>query len=96
MTAGITNETPVNTALLLYRGRALARLGLLDAAIDVFTLALRRRKDRAETLLRQLRYERAVLYEQVGSKAQARRELERVYAEEPGFEDVRERLGLGE
>ncbi|MBL4557707.1 MAG: hypothetical protein JKP98_13160 [Rhodobacteraceae bacterium] len=39
----------MDTALLLYRGRALARLGLPDAAIDVFTLALRRRKDRAET-----------------------------------------------
>jgi tetratricopeptide (TPR) repeat protein len=96
LTTRIANETPVDTALLLYRGRALARLGLPDAAIDVFTLALRRRKDRADTLLRQLRYERAVLYDQVGRKAQARRELERVYAEDPGFEDVRERLGLGE
>ncbi len=96
LSAGITNETPVDTALLLYRGRALARLGLPDAAIDVFTLALRRRKDRAETLLRQLRYERAVLYDQVGRKAQARRELERVYAEDPGLKDVRKRLGLGE
>jgi tetratricopeptide (TPR) repeat protein len=96
LSAGITNETPVDTALLLYRGRALARLGLADAAIDVFTLALRRRKDRSDGLLRQLRYERAVLYDQVGRKAQARRELERLYAEDPGFEDVRERLGLGE
>jgi len=96
LTAGIANETPVEAALLLYRGRALARLGLPDAAIDVFTLALRRRKDRADTLLRQLRYERAVLYDQVGRKAQGRRELERVYAEDPEFEDVRERLGLGE
>lgn len=66
------------------------------AAIDVFTIALRRRKDRAETLLRQLRYERAVLYDRVGRKAQARRELERVYAEDPDFKDVRNRLGLGE
>ncbi|MBW7057864.1 DUF4236 domain-containing protein [Paracoccus bogoriensis] len=96
LTAGIANETPVDTALLLYRGRALARLGLADAALDALTLALRRRKDRADTLLRQLRYERAVLYDQVGRKAQGRRELERVYAEDPGFEDVRERLGLGE
>ncbi len=96
LTAAIAKETTVKTAHLFYRGRALARLGLADAAIDVFTLTLRRRKDRADTLLRQLRYERAVLYDQVGRKAQARRELERVYAEDPGFEDVRERLGLGE
>lgn len=94
--ARIANETPVESALLLYRGRALARLDLPAAALDVFTLALRRRKDRADTLLRQLRYERAVLYDHVGRKSQARRELERVYAEDPGFEDVRERLGLGE
>jgi len=33
LTAGIANETPVDTALLLYRGRALARLGLPDAAM---------------------------------------------------------------
>jgi hypothetical protein len=33
--------------------------------------------------------------EAIRGKAQARRELERVYAEDPGFEDVRERLGLG-
>jgi Flp pilus assembly protein TadD len=96
LSAEITNETPVETALLLYRGRALALLGLTDAAIDVFTLALRRRKDRAEGLLRQLRHERAVLYDEVGRKAQARRDLERVYAEDPGLEDVRERLGLCE
>jgi tetratricopeptide (TPR) repeat protein len=94
LTAGTANEMPVDTALLLYRGRALARLGLADAAIDVFTLALHRRKDRDGTLLRQLRYERAVLYDQVGRKAQARRELERIYAEDPAFAEVRQRLGL--
>lgn len=72
LTAGIANETPVDTALLLYRGRALARLGLADAAIDVFTLALRRRKDHADTLLRQLSHERAALYDRVGRRTQAR------------------------
>lgn len=49
---------------------------------------------RSSILLRELCYERAVLFEQVGRKAEARRELERVYAEDPGFEDVRERLGV--
>jgi len=47
---------------------------------------------RGERLLHQVRYDRAVLYEQVGRKAQARREFERLYAEDPGFEDVRARL----
>jgi Flp pilus assembly protein TadD len=93
-TVQVENETPVDTAILLYRGRALAALGMPDAAIDVFTLANRRRKDRPEGLLHQIRYDRAVLYEQVGRKAQARREFERLYAADPGFEDVRARLGL--
>ena len=52
-------------------------------------------KDRPEALMRQIRYERAVLYDQSGRKAQARREFERLYAEDPEFEDVAERLGGG-
>jgi hypothetical protein len=44
----------------------------------------------------QQRSERAVFYDQVGRKAQARRELELIYAEGPGFEDARARLGLEE
>lgn len=94
MTADVDNETPVHTALLLYRGRALASLGLDAAAQDVFTLALRRRADRPPALLHQLRYERALLHERQGRRAQARREFERLYAEAPGFADVRQRLGL--
>ena len=93
-TAQVENETPVDTAILLYRGKALTALGLPDAAIDVFTLANRRRKDRPEALLHQIRYDRAVLYDHVGRKAQARREFERMYAEDPGLEDVAERLGI--
>lgn len=93
-TVHVENETPVDTAILLYRGRALVALGMPDAAIDVFTLANRRRKDRPEGLLLQIRYDRAVLYEQVGRAAQARREFERLYAEDHELEDVRARLNL--
>lgn len=94
-TAHVDNETPVDTAILLYRGKALAALGLPDAAIDVLTLANRRRKDRPEALLHQIRYDRAVLYHETGQGARARREFERIYAADPGFEDVAERLGVG-
>jgi len=94
-TAHVDNETPVDTAILLYRGQALVALGLPDAAIDVFTLANRRRKDRPEALLHQVRYDRAVLYHETGQRARARSEFERIYAADPGFEDVAERLGVG-
>jgi len=95
LTKEIPNETPVDTAALLYRGRALAELGMPAGAIDVLTLANRRRKDRPDELMRQIRYDRALLYEQVGRKADARREMERLYAEAPGFPDLRKRLRLG-
>jgi len=63
---GIENETPVHTALLLYKARALRGLGLLDAARETLTGALRRKKGRSEELLRALRYERALVYEDLG------------------------------
>lgn len=94
ITAGVVNETPVDTAVLLYRGRALAALGMPAGAIDVLTLANRRRKDRPNELIRQIRYDRALLYEQVGRKTDARREIERLYAADPEFADLRERLRL--
>ncbi|WP_210880005.1 DUF4236 domain-containing protein [Roseovarius autotrophicus] len=94
-TAHVKNETPVDTAILLYRGKALAALDLPDAAIDVFTLANRRRKDRPDALMQQIRYDRAVLYFETGQRGRARREFERLYAADPGFEDVAERLGVG-
>lgn len=95
LTAAIENETPIHTAVLFYRAQALAALGLLDAAVDTATRGLRRTADRPQALLQQLRYERARWYEQLGRKAQARRDLERLYAEAPDYADVRERLGLG-
>jgi tetratricopeptide (TPR) repeat protein len=93
-TAHVENETPIDTAILLFRGKALAALGLPDAAIDVFTLANRRRKDRPEALLHQIRYDRAVLYEQSGQRSRARSEFERIYAADPAFQDLRARLGI--
>ncbi|KPP87899.1 MAG: Protein of unknown function (DUF4236) [Rhodobacteraceae bacterium HLUCCO07] len=94
-TVQVENETPLDTAILLYRGKALAALGLPDAAIDVLTQANRRRKDRPAALLHQVRYDRAVLYHDTGQRARARRAFERIYAADPEFEDVAERLGTG-
>lgn len=91
---GIENETPVHTALLLYKARALRGLGLLDAARETLTGALRRKKGRSEELLRALRYERALVYEDLGQRRRARSELEKLYAEDPDYEDVAARLGL--
>ena len=91
---GIENETPIHAALMLYKAKALRHLGLATAARDTLTAALRRKKGRSDDLLRALRYERALAYEDLGQKSRARAEFEKLYAETPDFEDVAERLGL--
>ena len=91
---GIENETSVHTALLFYKAKALHGLGLLDAARDTLTAALRRKKDRSGDLLRAIRYERIQVYEDLGQHRRARSELEKLYAEAPDYEDVASRLGL--
>ena len=96
LSAGLENETPVHAALLLYKARALRALGLDEVAVSTLTQAYRRKKDRPEALLRQIRYERALAYAVVGRNSDSRRELSAIYAEEPGFDDVAERLGCGE
>ncbi len=90
----IENETSVHATLLLYKARALYGLGLYEAARDVLTQALRRKKDRSDELLRALRYERARVYEELGQRKRARSELEKLYAESPDYEDVAARLGI--
>ena len=90
--SGHENDDAVGTILFLYRARALAALGMDDAAIEVLTAAGRRKKDRSASLLNQIAYDRAVLLERTGKKARARKEFEKVYAADPGFGDVAERL----
>ncbi len=88
----VQNRSLLHAAAMLYRARALRRLGLRTAARDVLTAALRRRSDRPQTLLLALRYERGCVYEELGRRAQARREFERIFAQDPDYADVRERL----
>jgi len=94
LTQGVENESPIHAALLLYKARALRVLGLAEAAKEALTVALRRRKGRSDELLHALRYERAMAYEDIGRKSQARADLGRIYAEAPDYADVAKRLNL--
>jgi tetratricopeptide (TPR) repeat protein len=94
LTEGVENESVIHTALLLCKAQALRGLGLLDAAQDVLTSTLRRQKDRPDELLRALRYERGMVYEGQGQAKKARSEFEKIYAEDPNYEDVVTRLNL--
>jgi len=91
---GVKNESAVHAAILLYKAKALRALGLDEAARSVLTLALRRRKNRSEELMDTIRYERALTYEALGQRRRAKSDLERIYAENPNYEDVANRLGL--
>jgi len=90
----IENSSPLHTALLLYKARALRGLGLFDAARDELTPLLRRKKNRPDDLLLTIRYERSLVYEALGQKIRTRKDLEKIYAEAPDYEDVAKRLGL--
>ncbi len=94
LAGGVKNESPIHAALMLYKAKALRVLGLDTAARDVLTAALRKKKGREPELLHAIRYERACLYEQLGEKSRARREYEKLYAEDPCYEGLAKRLGL--
>ena len=89
---GVTNESAVHAALLLYKGRALRRLGMLDTAVAAMTVALRRTKDRPPELLHAIRFERAQLYEEQGRAARALEEYHRLFAASADVDDLWRRI----
>lgn len=91
---GVQNDSPIHTALLLYRAKALRGLNMPDPAKTMLTEALRRKKDRSPELLLALRYERALCLEALGDAAGAKKDFQAIYAEAPTYEDVAARLGL--
>ena len=94
ISAGIENESDLSLACLLLRGQALARRGLRDGALSVFTTALKKTSGRNGQLLKEIRYERAVAYEAAEKGAAARKDFERIFAADPAFRDVSARLGI--
>lgn len=93
MTASVENDDPIHAGILYLRGAAMFRMHLEQAAIQQLSVVLRRKIDRPESLLQQTRYLRGRLYEQQGQNARARKDYELVYADDPGFKDIRMRLG---
>jgi len=86
--------SPLHAALLLFKGKALAKLGLHTAARNALTAAFRRKKDRPDESLHEIQYQRALVYAQLGRKKRSLQELEKLYSADPDFEDVAERLGV--
>jgi len=82
----------VTLEIVIYYGRTMQEKGLHEAAISVFSKALRKKKDRNPQLLREAAYWRAISYQEQGKRSQAQKEFELLYAEDPNFRDVAQRL----
>jgi tetratricopeptide (TPR) repeat protein len=88
----IESEDDISLETAIFYGRALQEKGLDEAALSVFTKALRRTKDRNPALLTEARYWRAISYQTQGKHQRANSEFQKVYAENPDFRDVAARL----
>jgi tetratricopeptide (TPR) repeat protein len=91
LTEGVTNEDDATAILLVFRGAAFRRQGFHDAAHETLKEALRSRS-RAAPIRHLALSERAENYLAQGKKAMARKDLERILAEDSDYEGVRERL----
>jgi tetratricopeptide (TPR) repeat protein len=91
LTEGLSNEDDASALLLVFRGQAFREQGFHDAAHEALKEALRARS--REAPIRHLALsERARNYLAQGKKAMARKDLERILAEDSSYEGVRERL----
>lgn len=90
--ANVENTDDVALATIHLRAKALANLGMVDQAAAQLSAALRRTAGRNRELLREIRYNRGEAYELLGQPAKARQDFDRLYAEDPSYRDVRERL----
>jgi tetratricopeptide (TPR) repeat protein len=86
-TAGVNNEDDLTLTLGLWQAEAMEKQDLPDAAFEAYRDALKSKK-RDPQLLKEARYKRAMLYLKVGKRAMAKRDLGRLYGEDPDFEDV--------
>jgi tetratricopeptide (TPR) repeat protein len=91
LTEGITNEDDASALLCVFRGQALREQGFHDAAHEALKEALRSRS-RVGPIRHQALSERAENHLAQGKKAMARKDLERILAEDSTYEAVRERL----
>jgi tetratricopeptide (TPR) repeat protein len=90
--AGTRNEDDASLEVMIYQARALEAQGIDDAALVVYTEALRIPKRRPQ-LLKEARYGRGKLFLRIGKKEQGKRDLAHVYADDPSYRDVAEALG---
>lgn len=85
------NEDDASALLCVFRGQAFREQGFHDAAHEALKEALRSRS-RAAPIRHHALAERAQNYLAQGKKAMARKDLERILAEDSNYEGGREQL----
>jgi tetratricopeptide (TPR) repeat protein len=88
----IEPDDDVTLEILIYYGRAMQEMDVHEAAVTVFTKGLRRKKNRDPELMNEAMYWRAISYIKQGKVSQANKEFQRIFAENPDFRDVAQRL----
>ena len=91
---GFSNDSEVHAGIHLMHARALRSLGLVTAARELLGKTLRRRKNRSAELLAELRWERVLCHDAEGNPRLARKDLERIIADNPDHAKAAKRLGL--
>lgn len=86
------NDSDLGAALLHLRAAAMFAMSHRDGAFDAFKEALAKTAGRDPDLLKVIRYDRALAYQAAGQKSKAKADFERIFAVDPGYQDVRERL----
>lgn len=89
VTDNLNNDDEASMLLLVLRGKALAKLGYLDAALEAFKEALRYRS-RPDQLKMFAWFNRAQAYANAGKFTQARKDAERVMAEDFGYDGIQD------
>jgi tetratricopeptide (TPR) repeat protein len=89
LTNGIKNEDDCTALLVTFRGVALREQEYFEAAREAFKEALKS-KQRSPTVRHRALLERARSYELEGKRAMARKDLERILAEDGSYEGLAE------
>ncbi len=87
-TKNLENDSYAHAVLLMYKAEAFDNLGMTDAAITTLTNTMRKKADRPKEFLLELQYQRGVLYQKCGKSAQALKDFNAVYAEDPTYANV--------
>jgi hypothetical protein len=86
------NTDDVNLATIHLRAKALLELDHRIAAFETYRLVLARTARRSPELLKAIRYDRALAFEETGQSVKAQADLERLFALDPTDRDVKARL----